>query len=213
MSMLECLPRLDLAESKEYFFKKIAQIFPTLSKEYKAIEEAHELVEAVFIGKKRDDEVSPYIYHLRYSGLLALYLQVTDHEVIIFVLLHDISEDYPELWPINRIKEKFGENVARLVECATKPPIKEYSSKEERDHRHYCRFCVHPRDFFKGILSERLHNVLTLSSCSLDKRRRKIAETWRYYMPFAQVHFILYYELKEALEKADEELKRAEETL
>ncbi len=204
--VLECLPALSVAENRESFFKEIAQLFPTLSKEYKAIKEAYEVAELTFLDKKREDNITPYFNHLHYAALIVLYLQVTDHEVIIFTLLHDICEDYPKLWPLSRLKEKFGERVAYLVECGTKPPIKKDASdeeKKERDHRHYCRFCHHPREFFIGILSERLHNVLTLGACSPEKRKRKIDETRRYYMPFAADHIILFRELKEALENAE----------
>jgi hypothetical protein len=42
--------------------------------------------------------------------------------------------------------------------------------------------------------------MLTLWTCTEEKRKRKVEETVAYYLPFAEEHFILYHELLEAIE-------------
>lgn len=200
--MLERLPSLLAPENRESFFKRIALIFPTLDPRYKAIEKAYKDAKDAFREDIREGGVR-YFEHLRGVALILLYLRVTDYELIIAALLHDIVEDHPEIWSLERVRREFGERVALLVEYLTKPPESEYRTKEDRDHVYHCRFCIAPRDFFLIKLADRLHNVLTLDSCSPEKRQRKIIETWRYYMPFAEEHFILYYELEEALMLAE----------
>ena len=201
--MLERLPPLSMSENRDSFFKRIARLFPTLSPQYQAIEKAYKAAKDAFHDDVREDGVR-YFEHLRGVALILLYLRVSDHELIIAALLHDILEDHPELWPLERIRKEFGERVALLVEYLTKPPESEYSTKEERDHVYHCRFCIAPREFFLIKLADRLHNILTLAACTPEKRRRKIEETWRYYMPFAEENFILYYELEEALMRAEQ---------
>lgn len=192
-----------MSENRESFFKRIARLFPTLSQQYQAILRAYDAAEEAFKDDVREEGVQ-YFEHLRGVALILLYLRVSDHELIIAALLHDILEDHPELWPLERIRREFGEQVALLVEYLTKPSESEYATKEERDHVYHCRFCIAPREFFLIKLADRLHNILTLAACSPEKRRRKIEETWRYYMPFAEEHFILYYELEEALMRAEQ---------
>jgi hypothetical protein len=45
--------------------------------------------------------------------------------------------------------------------------------------------------------------MYTIWSCEPDKRRRKIEETRRFYMPHAEKHLILLHELEEVLEHAE----------
>lgn len=188
------------AENRESFFKRISEFFPSLDPRYIAIERAYNIVKEAFREDKRDDGVR-YFEHLRAVALIVLYMRVVDFEIIIAALLHDLFEDHPEKWPIERIRKEFGDRVALLVQYCSKPQLEECGgSKDEQDRIYHRRFTQAMRDFFLIKLADRLHNVLTLGTCKLEKRVRKVAETWQHYMPHAEKHFILYYELKEALE-------------
>ncbi|MEK7642602.1 MAG: HD domain-containing protein [Patescibacteria group bacterium] len=191
---------LKAAENRGTFFKRISCFFPTLDPRYKLIEKAYQIAKDAFRGIYRDDKETRYFEHIRAVTLILIdYLRVKDYEIIVAALLHDIVEDI-ESWTIERVRIEFGDKVALLVEYMTKPPEEDYGSKTERDILYHSRFRFAPREFFLIKLADRLHNTLTLWSCTEEKRRRKIEETVKYYLPYAEEHFILYHELVEAIE-------------
>jgi GTP pyrophosphokinase len=190
---------LKAAEDRESFFKRIALIFPRSDYRYKLIEKAYNYAKDAFRGTPREDG-ERYFEHVRAVTLIVIdYLRITDYKIIIAALLHDNVEDIPS-WTIKRIAEEFGEEVACLVDYLTKPK-KEYPTKEQQERAYHFRFHSAPREFFLIKLADRLHNVLTLGGCSLEKRRRKVEETYLHYMPYAQKHFILLHELEWALKQ------------
>lgn len=192
---------LNEAENRESFFKRVACFYPTLDDRYKMIRRAYNTSKDAFRGTEREGG-ERYFEHLRAIALILMeYLRVKDHTLIVAALLHDLVEDI-DSWTIDRVRLEFGEDVAVLVEWLTKPPVAQFESKKLRNEMYHGRFVNAPREFFLIKLSDRLHNTLTLSMCSKDKRVRKIEETERYYMPYAEEHFILYYELKDALANA-----------
>lgn len=193
---------LSQAENRETFFKRVGIFFPTLDTRFQEIEKAYSTSKDAFRGIKREGG-DRYFEHLRAVALiLIVHLRIKDHKLIIAALLHDIVEDVPS-WNINRVKTQFGTDVALLVEWLTKPPTEKFNSKGERDRVYHERFALAPREFFFIKLADRLHNVITLDKCSPEKRTRKIEETKRYYLPFAESHLILLHELEEAVSMAE----------
>ncbi len=191
---------LAYAINREKFFALISTFLPTLDPRYTLIEEAYKDAKEAFRQKVRDEGIR-YFEHLRAVALiLIIYLRVTDYRIIIAGLLHDIVEDCPS-WSIERVRKKYGEEIALLVEYMTKP--KGYKNDIERDEVYHRRFRFASRDFFLIKLSDRLHNLITLDYCRLEKRIRKIEETKRYYLPYAEQHFILFHEIEEALGNID----------
>lgn len=189
-------------EDRESFFKRIAFYYPTMDPRYKEIERAYNYAKDAFRDKKRDDG-ERYFEHIRAVALILIdYLRVRNYRLIIAALLHDIVEDCPS-WTIERVQEEFGDYVALLVEFLTKPSNKEFQSKKDRTRVYHLRFETAPREFFLIKLSDRLHNIITLWSCTAEKRVRKIAETREEYLPYAEQHLILYYELLDALEELE----------
>ncbi len=189
-------------ENRKSFFRRISLHYPTLSREYKEIERAYNYAKDAFRDKKRDGG-ERYFEHIRAVALILIdYLRVKDHRLIIAALLHDIVEDCPS-WTVDRVRLEFDEQVALLVEYMTKPSEKEFPDKKDRAEAYHLRFERASRDFFLIKLADRLHNVLTLWGCTKEKRARKIAETREEYLPYAEKHFILYYELVDALEELE----------
>lgn len=88
--------------------------------------------------------------------------------------------------------------VVLLVEWLTKPDH-EGNSKQENVRIYHERFRFAPRESFLIKLADRLHNLITLWPCSLEKKLRKIEETWAYYVIWAEEHCILVHEIEEAL--------------
>ena len=190
------------AENRQSFFRRIALMFPPADERYQLIERAYNDVKDAFRGKSREGG-ERYFEHIRAVALiLIVYLRVTDYRLIIAALLHDIVEDIPS-WTIERVRAVYGEEVALLVSYLSKPPLKDFPSKAERDQAYHSRFRFAPRDFFKIKLPDRLHNTLTLGTCSKEKRRRKVAETREHYLPYAEREIILFHELEWALAQVD----------
>lgn len=204
--MLTQLSFLHAAESHETFFRRIALLYPPLDPRYKAIERAYNDSKDAFRGKFRDDGETRYFEHIRAVALIVIdYLRVRDYHVIIAAILHDIVEDIPS-WTIERVRLEYGDEVALLVEYLSKPSKADYTNRQERENVYHSRFEFAPREFFLIKLADRLHNLFTLYACTPAKRKRKIEETRRYYLPHAEKHLILLHELEEAifeLEKND----------
>jgi len=202
MEMIEGMSFLAQAENRETFFKRIASFLPTLDPRYKAIEKAYDFAKDAFREKYRKGG-DRYFEHLRGVALILIdYLRVKNYRLIIAALLHDIVEDIPS-WTIERIRGEFDDDVALLVEWLTKPPPEKFSSEEERDEAYYNRFAFAPREFFLIKLADRLHNLITLWPYPPKKRTRKIEETRRYFLPYAEQHLILLHELEEIVDKLE----------
>ncbi len=197
--LLEKMPYLNNPGNKESFLRRIERIYPYPTYEYLFIERAYQTAKDAFRGKYREDQLTRYFEHLRIVTLIGIeYLRIVDYEVIAALLLHDIVEDITG-WTIPRLKKEFTVRVAMLVAYATKPPVSDFPSKEARDKAYHRRFMTAPREFFYIKLPDRLHNIWTLGNCPLDKQKRKIIETRRYYMPYAEREKLLIHELEEVI--------------
>lgn len=196
---VERMPFLKSAETKETFFKRIAQFLPPLDPRFKMIERAYEAAKDAHRGVLRSDGTR-YFEHVRAVTLIIIeYLRVRDVSLIIAALLHDVVEDN-HTWTIERVRAEFGEREALLVQYLTKPNLREVSSERDRDRIYHARFAFAPRDFFLIKLPDRFHNLITLRKRSAKKRLNKIRETRRHYMPCAEKHLILFHELTKVLQ-------------
>ncbi len=200
--MLEKITFLKAAENRESFFYRIALIFPKHDPRYQMIDRAYNTAKDAFRGIYREDG-ERYFEHLRAVALILIdYLRVRDHNLIVAALLHDIVEDI-NTWSIERVGLEFGGEAALLVEWLTKPKESVGFSKKESDLVYHKRFALAPREFFLIKLPDRLHNLITLWACSTEKMLRKIEETKRYYLPYAEKHLILLHEIEEAIENLE----------
>jgi (p)ppGpp synthase/HD superfamily hydrolase len=183
-------------ENRQTFFARIAELLYAPSDwRYKLIEKAYETAKDAFRYKYRETG-ERYFEHLRRTALILIdilfvYRQPDAYILICAALLHDIVEDIKS-WTVERVAKEFGEEVAVLVDWLTKRDSESY-------HR---RFENAPREFFLIKMSDRLDNLLTIWGCSAEKILRKIEETKRYYIPFAELHLILARELHDAVAQA-----------
>jgi (p)ppGpp synthase/HD superfamily hydrolase len=194
------MPFLAGAENRETFFARIAELFPPTDFRYLEIERAYNYMKDGFRGKLREGG-ERYFEHIRANVLILIdYLRVKDYRLIIAEIMHDSDEDLAS-WTIERIRREFGEYVARLVDYMSKP-LKDgsgASAKQKQDRIYHRRFEQAPREFFMLKLPDRLHNLLTLDSCSKEKQVRKIAETREHYLPYAERELILLHEMEEVI--------------
>lgn len=126
-----------------------------------------------------------YFEHVRATALIMVdELGITDVEMIMVALLHDMLEDTFLLTP-DRIKITFGERVARMIYAISKPRKDDprFATNEERQEW-YFKQIAHASVEEKIVkLADRLHNLRTLNQCSKEKQLRKIEETKVKYLP------------------------------
>jgi guanosine-3',5'-bis(diphosphate) 3'-pyrophosphohydrolase len=129
----------------------------------------------------------PYLIHpLEVSQVLAE--MKLDPTAIAAGLLHDAVEDTPAT--TDEIREKFGEQVAHIVEGVTKIDKIQLAtaSKEERQAENVRKMMLAMVDDIRVVLiklADRLHNMRTLEHLSPERQAKIARETLEIYGPIA----------------------------
>ena len=100
-----------------------------------------------------------------------------DPRIIIDCLLHDLSED-SYLLSTYRIALNFGQDIALDVRAVTKLP----KGKETTDE-YLERVIAQGPWAIAAKLTDRLHNLRTLSTCTKEKQEKQIMETREFHIP------------------------------
>jgi guanosine-3',5'-bis(diphosphate) 3'-pyrophosphohydrolase len=109
-----------------------------------------------------------------------------DPTAIVAALLHDTVEDTET--SLVEVEERFGEEVAELVDGVTKLSRIHFDSTEEHQAENYRKLIMAmARDIRVLVvkLADRLHNMRTLAYQSKDKQLQKARETLDVYAPLA----------------------------
>ncbi|MBN2344506.1 MAG: bifunctional (p)ppGpp synthetase/guanosine-3',5'-bis(diphosphate) 3'-pyrophosphohydrolase [Deltaproteobacteria bacterium] len=133
--------------------------------------------------KRRSGE--PYIVHPMSVAKIAADMGLCEPSICA-ALLHDVIEDTDTTR--EEIKEKFGEDVALLVEGLTKLDNVHFVHKEERQAESFRKMLIATVDDIRILLiklADRLHNMSTLSALPPEKQERIAQETRDIYTPIA----------------------------
>ncbi|MCP5368106.1 MAG: bifunctional (p)ppGpp synthetase/guanosine-3',5'-bis(diphosphate) 3'-pyrophosphohydrolase [Hyphomicrobiales bacterium] len=138
-------------------------------------------------GSQKRASGDPYFSHpLEVAGILTHYK--LDSNSIITALLHDTIEDTPAT--LDEIQQKFGGEIARLIDGVTKLTRIELQSDHAKQAENFRKLLLAMSEDIRVLLvklADRLHNMRTLHFIkSEDKRRRIAMETMDIYAPLAE---------------------------
>lgn len=127
---------------------------------------------------------APYIVHpLAVAEIAAEELKL-DVNSVITAFLHDVVEDTE--YTIEDIRERFGDDVAFLVDVVTKKKKDHYKMSKQVDNYQQLLDSLHYDIRALMVkLADRLHNMRTLSSMRPDKQMKIAGETDYFYAPLA----------------------------
>jgi GTP diphosphokinase / guanosine-3',5'-bis(diphosphate) 3'-diphosphatase len=162
---------------------KVEQYLPP--EQVARIREAAEFGAAAHLGQKRLSG-EPYIAHpLAAAEILAdLHL---DADTIVSAILHDVIEDTPTAK--EDIAARFGDDVAEIVDGVTKLDQIQFKSREEAQAESFRKMLLAMVRDLRVImvkLADRTHNMRTIDSMSVQKRRQVARETLEIYAPVAE---------------------------
>lgn len=149
------------------------------------INKAYFFAEKSHRGQSRRSGES-YIFHpIQVASILAELNM--DKRTIMAALLHDVVEDTAV--SLHDLKNRFGEDVANLVDGVTKISKIEFESKEHAEAENFRKMLMAMSEDVRVIiikLADRLHNMRTLDVMRRDKKARIARQTLEVYAPIAQ---------------------------
>src|ERR1051326_3100881 len=127
----------------------------------------------------------PYLAHpMEVANILAE--MRLDIGCIVTGFLHDVVEDTTAT--VEEIEQRFGKEIAHLVDGLTKISQIGYASREESQAETVRKMLLAMVDDIRVVivkLADRLHNMRTLDYLPAEKRKRKSEETLDIYAPIA----------------------------
>ena len=183
-----------VTDAKNALFTCIGQRFD--AKSIELIERAYELAEEAHRPQRRKSG-EPYILHPIAVAMIVANEIGLGAEPICAALLHDVVEDTD--YTIKDIRERFGDDVATLVNVVTKKKKKQYETSLQVDNYKQMLQSIHYDIRALLIkLADRLHNMRTLKSMLPHKQLKIASETDYFYAPLA--HRLGLYKVKTELE-------------
>ena len=148
------------------------------------VREAYDYAEKHHEGQKRNSG-EDYIVH-PFNVALILAEMNMDVSTIIAGLLHDTIEDTEVTY--DDVKERFGKEVAILVEGVTKLKMLSYQTKQEKQAENIRKMVLAMAKDIRVVIvkfADRLHNMRTLEYMTPEKKHDKALETIEIYAPLA----------------------------
>jgi GTP pyrophosphokinase len=148
------------------------------------VREAYRFADNAHLGQFRESG-EPYISHpIAVTEICAGWK--LDADSLMAALLHDVIEDQGVAK--QDLTEKFGPDVADIVDGLTKLERLEYATKAEQQAESFRKMLLAMARDVRVILiklADRLHNMRTLDAVPPEKRRRVARETLDIYTPIA----------------------------
>jgi GTP pyrophosphokinase len=148
------------------------------------VRRAYEFTEEVHRGQRRVSGEPYHVHPLAVAGLLVEFRM--DATTVAAGLLHDVLEDTATSKTV--LVERFGGDIAELVDGVTKIGKLAFGSREERQAENFRKMLVAMARDIRVLmikLADRLHNMRTLHYLSSEKQRAIGQETLDIYAPLA----------------------------
>lgn len=192
-------------EMKEEFFQRVEE--RVQAADIPRIQAAYDLAADAHSSQIRKSGI-PYITHPISVARIACVELGLGTNPIIAALLHDVVEDTD--YTITDIRDRFGEDVAFLVDVLTKKECAEYKvSKQIDNFKQMLDSIQYDIRALLIKLSDRLHNMRTLGSMRADKQMKIASETDYFYAPLA--NRLGLYEIKSELENLSMKFRSPQE--
>ena len=180
------LAKLPGASKRDYGLRHLTETLESYlsDEQIKSIMSAYEFGAEAHEGQTRKTG-EPYITH-PVAVAQELADMRLDSQAIEAAILHDVVEDTPAT--IADIEEKFGNDVALLVDGVSKLDQIEFHSRAEAQAESFRKMMLAMIEDIRVILvklADRLHNMQTLDAMPADKKARIARETLDIYAPIA----------------------------
>ena len=128
----------------------------------------------------------PYIAHPVAAAAILADLHL-DTDTIIAAILHDVIEDTPT--PKDQLAQRFGADVAEIVDGVTKLDQIKFKSREEAQAESFRKMLLAMVRDLRVVLvklADRTHNMRTIEAMAVPRRRAIARETLEIYAPIAE---------------------------
>src|SRR5580698_3797401 len=128
----------------------------------------------------------PFIAHPVAAAAILAELHL-DTDTIIAAILHDVIEDTPT--PKDQLAQRFGADVAEIVDAVTKLDQIKFKSREEAQAESFRKMLLAMVRDLRVILvklADRTHNMRTIGAMAPARRRAIARETLEIYAPIAE---------------------------
>jgi GTP pyrophosphokinase len=181
-SILGLLPGGRRAPGIAQLISKIEAYLPP--DQVERVREAFDYAEVAHKGQKRQSGEAYITHPVAVADILAeLHL---DGPTLTAAILHDVVEDTPS--SMAEVEQKFGREVAELVDGVTKLDQVQFKSRKEAQAESFRKMILAMVRDIRVImvkLADRTHNMRTLSAMPPEKRRSVARETLDIYAPIA----------------------------
>lgn len=166
-----------IMQAHDTLFDALPETFT--QKEKELIEEAFLMAKEAHKKQTRDSGL-PYILHPLAVALIAVKeMRQKGASIVAAALLHDVVEDNKD-YTIEDIRARFGDDVAFLVAAVTKP-----NKRQVDNFQHILGSVKGDIRVLLLKLSDRLHNMRTLSGLRPQKQWKIASETQFFFAPLA----------------------------
>ena len=173
----------DLTALRRDLVAQIARHYPQA--DLGAVERAFDLAVLAHEGQRRASG-EPFVTHPIATAVILAELGI-DPVAVQAGLLHDVPEDTG--YSLADIEERFGPDVAHLVDGVTKLSKFSTHSHEQRQAENIRKMLLAMADDIRVVLvklGDRLHNMRTLGALSAEKQTRIARQTMEIYAPLAE---------------------------
>jgi GTP pyrophosphokinase len=181
-SILGLLPGGRRAPGIAQLISKIEAYLPP--DQVERVREAFDYAEIAHKGQKRQSGEAYITHPVAVADILAeLHL---DGPTLTAAILHDVVEDTPS--SMAEVEQKFGKEVAELVDGVTKLDQIQFKSRREAQAESFRKMLLAMVRDIRVImvkLADRTHNMRTLAAMPPEKRRSVARETLDIYAPIA----------------------------